>query len=249
MDTPSNCSSICGAGFSMFLRLNPLLREILARQTCRRRARQFVAGFCHETPSSALPSTAPLLAAREHRESDRCAKLAKDGGLAFLLTCYCLWWLRGRLRLCLFLDQPPPLLLKTVQFHYGLPCYRAVSGSRPWFLNKLLRTSGGPLRLERRQLSETVFRKTDIFKNRLCCSDTRRPVEANVGYITDESAHFWSAQQSPRQCVLLLLRAALQHRLIRGDRTRLLVLLQSRQVLVGVKMPPDIATCPCPNWR
>ena len=167
--------------------------------------------------------------------------------LGFPSDMYCLWWLRGRLRLCLFLDQPPPLLLKTVQFHYGLPCYRAVSGSRPWFLNKLLRTSGGPLRLERRQLSETVFRKTDIFKNRLCCSDTRRPVEANVGYITDESAHFWSAQQSPRQCVLLLLRAALQHRLIRGDRTRLLVLLQSRQVLVGVKMPPDIATCPCPT--
>ena len=31
----------------------------------------------------------------------------------------------------------------------------------------------------------------------------------------------------------------------RGDRSRLLVLLQSRQVLVGVKMPPDIAKCPC----
>ena len=60
--------------------LNPVLREILGylrvfppppqELACRRSARQSVAGFCFETPSSAHPATALSCAAREHRELD-----------------------------------------------------------------------------------------------------------------------------------------------------------------------------------
>ena len=54
---------------------------------CRRCARQSMDGFCLETPRWTLPPTAPASAARDFRESDWCAKLARDSGLTFLLTC------------------------------------------------------------------------------------------------------------------------------------------------------------------